>query len=455
MATASTPSTCATVWSHSCGEVVTQRETPLILPLESTEATVELVGGKGASLARLRAAGLRVPNGFHLTTLAYRRFVDENHLEPVFKAALAAVDPDDPATFESASTHIRTQFELGSLPAAVAEAVRQAYAALGVDDPPVAVRSSATAEDLADLSFAGQQDTFLNVQGLQAVLDSIRRCWASLWTARAIGYRARHAVPEDGLALAVVVQRMVAAHAAGILFTADPVGGNGGEVVINAAWGLGEGAVNGSVTPDVLIVNKRTRRIVEHIVSNKTTMVVSGTNGTHTAPAPAERRRVAVLDDTQALALAETGMQVEALYGQPMDVEWAIADGHIFLTQARSITTRAAQSSGKTPPEVWNDSLKGDYIISTPEKGDALQPDEILVTTVTNVGWTPLFLRAAAVVTDVGAPLSHAAIVARELGIPAVVGCGNVTTRLHSGDRIRVNGERGVVEVLQPASSAP
>ncbi len=228
----------------------------LILKLDSPDATLERVGGKGASLARMAAAGLPVPPGFHITTRAYRRFVAENHLADAILSAAAQARTDDPATLDRASSQIQSFIAQGTIPVDIAVLIRQWYGELGADDQPVAVRSSATAEDLPELSFAGQQETYLNVRGGDNVLAAVQRCWASLWTARAIGYRARQNIRSEDVALAVVVQQLVAADVAGILFTANPVTGARDEVVINAAWGLGEAIVGGHVTPDTLIVNK-------------------------------------------------------------------------------------------------------------------------------------------------------------------------------------------------------
>ena len=224
-----------------------------VLSLASLEADLNAVGGKGAALARMAAAGF-VPEGFYLTTAAYRTFVAANHLEAMIWVALDAVDVDQPSTLDQASEQIRRDFASAVIPTEVAGAVAQAYAALEGSAPVVAVRSSATAEDLPDLSFAGQQETYLNITGIEDVLASVRLCWASLWTARAIGYRLRHAIPSEGLSLAVVVQRLVPADVAGILFTANPLNGRRDQMLVNAAWGLGEAVVGGAVTPDTYAV---------------------------------------------------------------------------------------------------------------------------------------------------------------------------------------------------------
>ena len=207
-----------------------------VLTLSDPRATLDLIGGKGASLARLAGAGLPVPDGFHVTTDAYRHFVAENNLQTDIQAALRRIDPARPATLEAARHTIHELFSHANMPHDVAGAISHMYAKLPGDKPAVAVRSSATAEDLADLSFAGQQETFLNVRGIDAVLHAVKRCWASLWTARAIGYRALHGVDHETVSLAVVVQLLVPAEVSGILFTANPVNGRRDRAVINAAW---------------------------------------------------------------------------------------------------------------------------------------------------------------------------------------------------------------------------
>lgn len=252
------------------------------------------------------------------------------------------------------------------MPRETAEEILAAYTKLG-DDVPVAVRSSATAEDLPDMSFAGQQDTYLNIRG-DALLDAVRRCWASLWTARAIAYRAGNGVPHDDVALAVVVQELVPADAAGILFTADPVTGARDRVVINASWGLGEAVVGGQVTPDTVVVGKTGGDVVEEHVGDKAVMTVRTPGGTHEEPVPEELRHRPVLDRAQAVRLARLGTEIEELYGTAMDVEWAVHDGTFFIVQARPITRLRQQV------EEWNDSLTGDYLWTGANLGEAI-PD--------------------------------------------------------------------------------
>lgn len=342
---------------------------PLVLALDDASATLEQVGGKGASLARMAAAGLPVPHGFCITTEAYRSFVTENRLQEKILAAVSTVVADQPATFEEASKQIELLFVQCTIPRAIVEALRQAYTELGGDDLPVAVRSSATAEDLPEQSFAGQQETYLNIRGVEILLDAVKRCWTSLWTARALGYRAHHNIASQDVSLAVVVQELVLADAAGVLFTAHPLTGIRDQVMINAAWGLGEAIVGGQVTPDTLVVNKADGTVINQEVNEKSVMTVRTADGTREKPVPENRRMRATLTHTQATELAHLGMQIENLYGQPMDIEWALHDGRFFIVQARPITSLRA---GNQAAIVWNDSLNVNYLWTNGNLGEAV-----------------------------------------------------------------------------------
>lgn len=324
----------------------------VVIPLDDAGADLATAGGKGASLAALARAGLPVPGGFHITTEAYRAFVADFREETL--AAAAAGD----------AGRIAALFAGREVPEPIAAQIRAAHAALG-DDVPVAVRSSATAEDLPGMSFAGQQDTFLNVTA-DGLLDAVKRCWASLWNARAIAYREQNGVPHDDVALAVVVQELVDADAAGVMFTADPVTGARDRTVINASWGLGEAVVGGQVTPDTLVVSDDA--VVEERTGDKTVMTVRVPGGTREEPVPDHMRRVPVLTGTQALELAELGARIQALYGTPTDVEWVRRAGAFAVVQARPITGSAPRV------EEWNDSLKGDYLWTSGNLGEAI-PD--------------------------------------------------------------------------------
>jgi len=334
---------------------------PFILPLTDPGANLETVGGKGMSLARLVGEGLPVPGGFHITTEAYRRFVNDNALQPGMENALAAVDVGRPQTLEAASQAITSLFAAAPIPDGVANAIVHAYAALPGSDPAVAVRSSATAEDLPEASFAGQQETYLNVSGTSAVLEATRKCWASLWTARAIGYRARQEISADGVALAVVVQHLVPAEAAGILFTANPVNGQRDQMVVSASWGLGEAVVGGLVTPDTLTLAKSSGSVVDHEIAEKLVQTVRVNGGTKEVSVPENLRRVPVLSDAQAAELGHLGVEIEALYGMPMDIEWALADGQFAIVQARPITA-LPEPEAPVPTEWPMPDPKGQYV---------------------------------------------------------------------------------------------
>lgn len=311
---------------------------PCLLPLDSEHAALPLVGGKGANLARLARAGFPVPAGFLLTTAAYRQYLAAAGLDPRISSILASARLDDPAALEAASSAVRALFTFTALPPDLVTALLAAYRDLG--SPPVAVRSSATAEDLPDMSFAGQQDTFLNVQGQDALLRAVVDCWSSLWTGRAIGYRARQDIPSAGLALAVVVQRMVPAAASGVLFTANPLTGLRSETVIDATLGLGEALVSGQVEPDRYLVDALAGRILEKKLGAKAVTAVSRPGGgVDWLPTAGHQRQVQALPDRHILALAELGRRVAGEYGSPQDIEWALEDDRLVLLQARPITS--------------------------------------------------------------------------------------------------------------------
>ena len=310
-----------------------------ILPLDDMEATLNIVGGKGASLARMVRTGLPVPAGFHVTTDAYWHFMAENNLQAGIQETINSVDCTDPAALELASTSITRLFVGAAFPSEIAEAIGTAYTEMPGETPAVAVRSSATAEDLPEASFAGQQETFLNVSNAEAVLEATRKCWASLWTARAISYRARQNIPPEGIALAVVVQLLVDADAAGILFTANPLNGRRDQMLVNASWGLGEAVVGGLVTPDTITIDKASQEAIKCEITEKLVQTVRTSRGTVEAPVPENLRRTPVLSDEETARLAQLGEQIEGIYGMPMDIEWAIAEGRIYILQARPITT--------------------------------------------------------------------------------------------------------------------
>jgi len=332
-----------------------------VLPLATSEADLETVGGKGHSLTRLVNAGFPVPGGFHLTTEAYRLFIAENGLQPMILETLESADLTNPQDLESASQVIRAKFTAGHIPDAVATAVVGAYAALPGNNPAVAVRSSATAEDLPEASFAGQQETYLNVNSPDSVLEATRKCWASLWTGRAIGYRAHQGILADGVALAVVVQMLVPAEAAGIMFTANPLNGRRDQAMISASWGLGEAIVGGAVTPDNLVVEKPSGKVLQRDTAEKTVQTVRVNGGTQEQPVPEVLRRVPVLGDRQVEELVNLGVRIEELYNQPMDIEWTLMDGKFDIVQARPITA-LPEPENPVPEEFHMPNPKGRYM---------------------------------------------------------------------------------------------
>lgn len=314
-----------------------------ILPLTSPEATLAEMGGKGANLSRMSRAGFPVPPGFVITTAAYHAFVQANHLH----SQIVTLASKKAKTVDETSATIRQLFERGRIPPEVAAAIQPAYAELmhGTSKAsPVAVRSSATAEDLPNASFAGQQESYLNVRGERALLDAVKRCWSSLWTARALDYRARQDVDPSGVSLAVVVQVMVPAEAAGIMFTANPINGARDEIVLDAAWGLGEAIVGGLVTPDHVVADKATGAVKQMVISDKAVMTAPTATGTEERQVEESRRHARVLTETQVTELVKLGAAIETYYGAPQDIEWCFVEDTFYIVQARPITTLPAES---------------------------------------------------------------------------------------------------------------
>ena len=335
-----------------------------VRPLDDPAPSLEALGGKGESLAKLVVAGLPVPDGFHIATAAYRTFIAHHHLEPEIAKHTSALAGTDAKALEAAA-HLREMFTSHPMPAAVADEIEAGYVRLG--SPPVAVRSSATAEDLPDASFAGQQDSFLNVTGVDRLLDAVQRCWASLWTERAIRYRSLHGTEQSSVELAVVVQRLVDADAAGVMLTADPITGDTSVIEINAAWGLGEAVVSGSVTADSFTVDRNSGRLLRSVIKPKTIMTVPAVSGTTEQAVPEERQAEPCLTEAQVSELAALGTTITDLYARPMDVEWCRTGDQLFVLQARPITTLS-------PPDPWNDSRDGDFLWTNTNVGEAI-PD--------------------------------------------------------------------------------
>ena len=439
------------------------------------------VGGKNASLgemiSRLRDAGIRVPTGFATTADAYWAFLDENDLRDHIVEQIDQLH--DGAPLAEVGTAVRDRFTEAELPMAVREAITEAYKALagelGEDDPGVAVRSSATAEDLPEASFAGQQESFLNVSGVDELLGACVRCYASLFTDRAINYREDHGFDHRDVALSVGVQQMVRSDTAGagVMFTIDTETGFPDTTVVSAAWGLGESVVGGGVEPDEYVVftplldDTSLRPVIHRRIGEKAERIVYAEDGSGTrsvATDPEERRR-SVLDDDEVLTLARWGARIEAHYGTPMDIEWAKdgGSGELFIVQARPETVQTRRSGAVlrtyeltgTGTQLVEGVAIGDAIATGPvcrlESAadiDQFVDGAVLVTGITDPDWEPIMRRASALVTDHGGRTSHAAIVSRELGLAAIVGAGDATEALDDGREVTVScaeGDRGIV----------
>ncbi|WNQ13196.1 PEP/pyruvate-binding domain-containing protein [Paenibacillus aurantius] len=300
---------------------------------------LERVGGKGANLGEMVKAGLPVPPGFCITTEAYIRFLDGAGLRPAVQDILNSVQVGDLADLKNKANQIQTLMEAAPIPWEVKEAIQAAYQTMG--NPPVAVRSSATAEDLPDASFAGQQETFLNITDEIALLEHVRRCWASLWTPRSLSYRERSGFAHDKVHLAVVVQQMVDPDAASVLFTANPLTGGRNEMVINASYGLGESIVSGQVNPDTYRLTKqKSPQLLEQLLGDKQILIQSVPGGGTVEKPVMEADRIRFCLNREDLnKIARLGLQVESYYGSPQDIEWAMVDDRLYLLQARPITT--------------------------------------------------------------------------------------------------------------------
>jgi pyruvate,water dikinase len=421
-------------------------------------ADADFAGGKGANLGELTAAGLPVPSGFVIGAPAYAAFCEEGGLRDRMAQRLSAVDVEDTAELDRASREVRALIEAEPLPAGLAEAITAAYLGLGGPDLPVAVRSSATAEDTESASFAGMNETLLNVRGASSVLDAVRRCWSSLFGARTIYYRAKRGFGQAEMDIAVVVQRQIDATRAGVMFTIDPASGAEDRLVIEGSFGLGEAVVSGSVSPDRYVIDKGSLAIETREVHHKEMAVVAesggGTSRRDLGEAEAER---ATLSDEEARELAALGLRIEAHYGAPQDTEWAIdGDGAVWMLQSRPVTRTAPIGEGAVPHEHRRVLVKGlgaapgfaagrVRVVGSREDAADLKEGEVLVTHMTAPDWVPLMRRAAAIVTDSGGMTCHAAIVSRELGIPCVVGTAEATAVLRDGDIVSIDAGSGIV----------
>jgi len=437
---------------------------------EVSESDLPLVGGKASKLGELVRRGLPIPPGFVVTTELYQAFVDATPLATEIPAALKGIDPADATSVDRASQRIRSAFETTDFPTGMREEIVAAYESYVEQNDVIfsAVRSSATTEDLEDASFAGLQDTYLNVRGTDAVLRDIRRCWGSLFTPRVLVYRARKGFDRATLRLAVLIMKMVNSTTSGILFTRDP---NTGEnhMIVEAGWGLGELIVGGEVTPDHYVVDGASLKVVHKQISEQSVRLVRNPEGGNTRePVPEADRSRPKLSDDALHRLVSLARLIESHYRRPMDIEWCLDGSTLYIVQARPLTalpapppTGAKPGAHSTEPARGGSEEEGLLLkglgaapghaagkvrkVLHVEENTQLQPGEILVSTMTTPDMVPAMARAGAIVTDEGGMTCHAAIVSRELGIPCVVGTRTATKKLLDGQEVSVDGKMGAV----------
>jgi len=430
---------------------------------------VPLVGGKSASLGEMTSkTKIPVPYGFALTAEAYRLFLMKNGLESKMADALRALkDPNDTTTLQRVGAQIRGMFISAKMPAELEKVIVVAYKKLEehekVKNPFVAVRSSATAEDLPDASFAGQQETYLNVSGAEQVVAKVKECYSSLFTDRAIFYRVQKGFDHLNVALSAIVQMMCHSESSGVIFTIDPTTGDDSVVVIEASYGLGEYVVKGSIIPDTYYVDKKMLKVTRKTVPAKKIMLVQKPDGgTEERLVPDYLKDRQVIPDDKTIELAKYALAIEDHYGRPMDIEWGLdkQTGKLLILQARPETVWSMKRPSieqktaviterkilvKGLPASPGIGFGKAHLIPTVERVNEFQPGEILVTEMTAPDWVPAMKKAKAIVTDSGGMTCHAAIVSRELGIPCIVGTRNGTALLTSGMEITVDAKSGVV----------
>ncbi|MHB8119900.1 MAG: phosphoenolpyruvate synthase [Methanothrix sp.] len=433
---------------------------------------LSVVGGKGASLGEMINIGVPVPGGFAVTAQAFRDFINRAGIAKKLFEALK-VDVNQESELHRAEKTAKKLIMDAKVPEDIEKAIKSRYEELCKREGEqvfVAVRSSATAEDLPDASFAGQQETFLNMRGAEDVFNAVRKCWASLYGARAIFYRVEQGFEHDKVNLSAIVQKMVDSEKSGVMFSSQPSTGEP-LVVLEGAWGLGESVVSGSVSPDNFVVDRKTKNIVSKYIATKEIMIIRDpkTQKTVTVKVPDEKKEAVVLTDNEAIELAKYAEILEKHYGIPQDIEWGIEKDKIYILQSRPITTinnakkaKQAAASGKVllkglgaAPGVATGIVR---LIASGRELDKVKQGDIMVTKMTMPDMVPGMKRAGAIVTDEGGMACHAAIVSRELGCPAVVGTKKATTVLKEGMEITVDGSKGIVyegRVALAASAKP
>ncbi|MBM4136545.1 MAG: phosphoenolpyruvate synthase [Nitrospira sp.] len=427
---------------------------------------IPLVGGKCANLGELAGKiGVPVPNGFAISAYAYKVFLKKTKADKKIQFLLSDIDTTDMKSLENISEKIRDYIEGQSMPVEIEREILKAYQEfckqIGKKDVAVAVRSSATAEDLPGASFAGQQDTFLNITR-KNLLKSVKQCWSSLFTPRAIVYRKEKGFSHSDVLISVGVQELIFSQVSGVMFTIEPVSGAKDKIIINASPGLGEAVVSGQVTPDEYAVEKGTFRIIgKHVVKKERQIISNSKGGTKWDAVPQKLQNQPAVSDEAIIRLAQYGVQIENHYGVPQDIEWAIDDrDRIFILQARPETIHGI--GGGVKKEERKDFMEQDILVRgigvSPGQGSgkvkiildvknmsSFKQGDILVTEMTTPDWVPAMKIAAAVVTNLGGKTCHAAIVSRELGVPCVVATENATKVLKDDEIVTVDGQRGLI----------
>lgn len=424
---------------------------------EVRKQDIPLVGGKGANLGEMVNAQIPVPQGFIVTAYAYLSFLEEAKLKKEIQRLLGPLDPNDTKRLQNVAAQIKDKISQASMPQGIANEIKDAYRQLG--KVLVAVRSSATAEDLPEASFAGQQRTFLNVRGEDEVVTAVQKCWASLFEPRAIFYRHQHGFDHFKVNIAVLVQKMVQSEASGVMFTVEPLTGDDTQIAIEAIFGLGEAIVSGEVTPDLYMLDKMSLEILNKRIGRQEWQIVrnpkvgEGEANLKISLPLADQMEQKITDD-EIIALAKLGKEIEDLYQFPQDIEWAIEDNQLFILQTRPVTTLKTTKVEALPEIKARPILTGVAaspgiavgpvkLVSGPSQIDKVIKGDVLVAEMTTPDFVPAMKRAVAIVTDKGGRTAHAAIVSRELGIPCVVGTEIATKILKDGLEITVDGSRG------------
>ena len=425
---------------------------------------IAVAGGKGGQFRRTHPGRYSRPSRIRSSLIRLLQIFEDNKLRPQIHHILATCDVLDPAQLETAAKKIQKLMSAASIPAEVAQEIFTSYAKIG-SKTAVAVRSSATAEDLPEASFAGQQESYLNVIGDANVVAKVKQCWISLFGARSIFYRVQQKFDHFKVGIAVPVQTMIQSEISGVIFTVDPMSGDRDKIIIEAIWGLGDYIVQGVVTPDHFSVSRATSKIVDKNISTQEIMEIRNRQGVKQVKVPSHLRSVQKISDSSVLKLAEYGQKIHQHYFFPQDIEWAIAKGKVYFTQSRPITTLNNENSksetlnSKIPP-ILKGAPASPGIISGPVKiildikniGQVKKGD-IMVTDMTTPDFVPAMKRAAGIITNRGGQTSHAAIVSRELGVPCVVGTSVATHTLKDSQIVTLNGSTG--EVFKGALHLP